>query len=307
MPPEAGLTKRSDIQTLIPEILAEAVQGQFAGMKALAGSPVVVTSPTLPYFNVRGETLGPGDEITVPYFGNIGEMADVNEGDSVPIRKLSVTDEKATVRRAGLAFEITTWARDSVAPNSDPYNEAARQLVESARRKGDAALLEAARATDLVLDIHTGTPKTIDYDALVDALGLWGDEQVNEDGVLNVGLIVCHSKILSDFRKVKDANGLPLFTEAQSGQMPRLMGIPVKVSDRLTPSGDTTPAYDTLLVQNGALVLWYNDGSGLLTDVDILKNSKLGAYHYYHVAHRYKRLPGKTKTGVVKIKSKTGQ
>jgi hypothetical protein len=80
-----------------------------------------------------------------------------------------MTAETATVRRAGKAVEMTTWAELS-AQYADPYAELARQLVEGAIRKFDAALIGAANATgsgQTTVDRSTGT---ITYDAIVDAL-----------------------------------------------------------------------------------------------------------------------------------------
>jgi len=58
----------------------------------------------------------------------------------------------------------------------------------------------------------------------------------------------------------------------------------------------------TALLKRGALAFWYNrEALQLLTDKDILADSKLGAMHLYAAAHRYRRLPTSTKPGVVII------
>lgn len=58
----------------------------------------------------------------------------------------------------------------------------------------------------------------------------------------------------------------------------------------------------TLLLRRNALAFWYNrQALQLLTDADILADSRLGAMHLYAAAHRYRRTPGSTKPGVIII------
>lgn len=58
----------------------------------------------------------------------------------------------------------------------------------------------------------------------------------------------------------------------------------------------------TLLLRKNALAFWYNQQAlSLLTDQDILADSRLGAMHLYAAAHRYRRAPGSTKPGVIII------
>ena len=59
----------------------------------------------------------------------------------------------------------------------------------------------------------------------------------------------------------------------------------------------------SLLLQKSSILLWWN--RALLTtdtDKDILRHSQLAAMNLYMVAHRYRRRPGGTRTGVVSIK-----
>jgi HK97 family phage major capsid protein len=279
-------TTRSNL--IIPEILADAVQGAWPDRVALKGVPAVVESPTLPG-GVRG-----GDTVKVPYFNTIGEFDDVAEGAALTPVNITMTAETATVRRAGKAVEITTWAQLS-AQYADPYAELARQLVEGAIRKFDAALIGAANATgsgQTTVDRSTGT---ITYDAIVDALNAFGDAQVD------VAAVVVHSKVLGDLRKVKDANGLPLFTDAQQGGLPKVLGLPLIVSDRAPVITGTPTKYVTLFILRGGLALWYNGEPNIETDRDILADSTVMAVNIYYVAHRYSRMPGYTKPPVVRL------
>jgi hypothetical protein len=63
----------------------------------------------------------------------------------------------------------------------------------------------------------------------------------------------------------------------------------------------------SLLLKKGALAFWYSSGNMELdTDKNILKHAKLAAMHLYSAPHRYKRVPGGTKPGVVPIVHNVG-
>jgi len=281
-----AVTTRSDL--IIPEILVDAVQAAWPNRVALEGTPAVVESPTLPG-GVRG-----GDTVKVPYFNVIGEFDIVPEGQALTPVRITMTSETATVQRAGKAVEMTTWAQLS-AQYADPYAELARQLVEGAIRKFDAALIEAANATGSGQTTVNRDTATITYDAIVDALNAFGDAQVD------VAAVVVHSKVLGDLRKVKDSNGLPLFTDAQQGGLPRVLGLPLIVSDRAPVITGTPTKYVSLFVLRGGLALWYNGEPKIETDRDILADSTVMAVNTYFVAHRYKRPPLYDKPPVVRL------
>lgn len=280
------LTTRSNL--VIPEILADAVAAGWPDRVALYGSNAVVESRTLPQ-EARG-----GDTVKVPLFGSIGEFDDVAEGDPLVPASLSMTSEQSMVQRAGKAVEMTTWAQ-MAAMYADPYVEAARQIREGAQRKFDAALIAKAGATgtgQIQVDRSTAT---IGYDAIVDALQAWGDESQD------VAAVVMHSKVVGDLRKVKDGNNLPLFTDAQQGGLPRVLGLPLIISDRAPVITGTPTKYVSLFIKQGALALWYNGIPVIETDRDILADSNILACNIYYVAHRYSRLPNSTKAGVVRL------
>lgn len=280
-------TTRADL--IIPEVLADTVAGAWPNRIALYGTDAVVESRTLPG-GVRN-----GDKVKVPYFGILGEFEQVAEGAPLTVTKLSMTSEEATVRRAGRAFEVTSWAQ-LAAMYADPYTEATRQILEGARREFDRALVEAANSTTgggvATQDASTGT---ITYDALVDALAQFGDAQVD------VAAVIVHSKVLADLRKLKDTTGQPIFVDAQQGGLPRVMGLPLIVSDRAPVITGTPTKYVTLIVRRGALALWYNGTPTVETDKDILADSTVVAVNVYYAAHRYSRLPGSDKPTVVRL------
>jgi hypothetical protein len=290
-----AITKRADL--IIPEILEDAVRGAFPGMKALFGTEAAIVNLSLP--STRG-----GDKIKVPYFGTLGEFEvlanDEGGAGAIPAltpAKLTMTADEASVVHAGKAFETSEWAR-MAATYADPYSEATRQMMEGFKRHIDSELIEVAKTTpsSMAVDVYSATtPRKLDYDVVVDARAKFGDED------RDIALVVVHSKVLADLRKLKDSDGRPLITDAVLGDVTRIAGVPIVVSDRLAPTTDTVPKYTSLLIKKGALVAWVNGMATVETDRDILADTVVTAVHIYYIVHRYSRLPGGTKTGVVKI------
>ncbi len=285
-------TKRSDL-VIVSEILQEAIKGQLAGMVVLAGSPACVINGSL------GSTHG-GDTIKIPYFGTLGELDDLAaEGDALTPASLSQTSETTTVQHSGKAFEVTQWASLASDPRSDPYTEAARQIAEAVRRRVDKALIDKAIATDapMTVDVYSATtPRNIDYELYLSGRRLWADEQ---DGI---AMMCVHSKVLFDLYGLRDSTGRPLLTDMADGGMPRFLGTPVMVTDRLAATSDSPAKYTTLLLKRSALAFWYNAAPSVDQDKDILADTRVTATHIYFAAHRYSRLPGSTKSGVVILK-----
>ena len=281
-----AVTTRSDL--IIPEILADAIQAAWPNRMALKGTPAVAESSTLPG-GVRG-----GDKIKVPYFDLIGELDAVNEDEELPPVRLTMTSEEATVQRAGKRVPITALAQIA-ARYADPYAEIARQFTEATERRFDAAIIAAANATGAGQTTVNRDTATITYDAIVDALNAFGDAQVE------VAAVVVHSKVLGDLRKLKDLGGLPIFVDAQQGGFPRVMGLPVIVSDRAPTVSGTPTKYVTLFVLRGGLALWYNGEPTIERNRIPERDRDELIINTYYVAHRYKRLPQHDKTPVVRL------
>lgn len=291
-----GTTKRSDL--VIPELLQEAIQGEFANKNLLFGSGAAVISNTLP------GAAGGGDTVTVPYFGTLGEMEDITtEGDALTPEKLSMSRETATVIHSGKAFERTEWSRLSAL--GDAYAEAARQFVIIAARRGDKALIDVATAglpAEYINDVSAVGAGTMDYDKVVDSTGLWGDQQER------IALLGIHSKVRRDLLKLKDSTGRPLFIlPTTDNDVPRFMGIPTVVTDKCkvtgTP-GQSDARYESLIIKDAALAFWYQEQPRVLTGQDILADTDIVAVHMYWAAHRYLRVRGSTMGGVIKVISK---
>jgi hypothetical protein len=116
--------------------------------------------------------------------------------------------------------------------------------------------------------------------------------------------MVVHSKVMGDMWKLKDSAGNPLLVPSmRDGEMPRMRGVPVHVSNRIAKSGTgLTTVYDTLVLKAGSLVAWLNGRPRVRDGEDVLADTDVTALHIYHVEHLYKRSPLGTLPGVVKLK-----
>lgn len=283
-------TKQGDVFS--PELLDDALLGQYAGMTVMQKSGAAIFKMGMPAGKAKL-----GKKVIVPYFGTVGELEDLAaDGDALTPKGLATSQEEALVQHSGIALESTAWA--SLSGVEDPYVEGARQIVVATGRRADKALIDVAIAAGsglLTADVYSaGTPRKIDYDLIIDGKMLWGDEQ--ED----IASMVIHSKVKGDMLKLKDSTGRPLYVDGNDGMLDRFAGIPVLVSDRLAPSSDTPAKYTTLLLKKGSLIFWLGEFNSD-EDKDILANSKVTATHIYWAAHRYVRHPNGTKCGVVKI------
>lgn len=223
------------------QILTDVVKGVFAGRNAFMGSILVsqgaiTTESTMPH-------SGPdfiGSEITMPYFGVLGEFEDNPEGSSSTPKAIFQTNEKATIARQSLSFEVSRWARNSSV--ADPYVIAAEGIRDAATRAMDKVCITEAAGTPLVTDVYVaGAPSAtnlITWNGVCDARALWGDE--DQDAVA----IVAHSRTVNDMRKQTDLQGRPLVLDSfRDFNIPAYCGLPVITSDRmpLTGSSMTTP------------------------------------------------------------------
>lgn len=228
---------------LDPEILAENVQGAFAGKNAFMGSRltalgVIIVNGTMPVANANPRAIG--TKVSVPYWGNIGDFEE-NVGDGTPAtpRKIQQTVEDATIKRDTLAFEVTTWAQGNGLVNENAgnaYSEATRQIMVAAERAIDKRCIDAAVAPGVYsLDISNSVNSTLTYDVLVDAaLDGWGDESQDDYAAL-----LMHSQAHKDLLKLKDGTGNLLMDPNQPYVF---FGKPIVVSDRVPVTGSSMGA-----------------------------------------------------------------
>lgn len=221
------------------QVLTDTVRGRFAQKTAFMGSILVAQGAVIVRDNMReSDPSFIGNEVTIPYFGTIGDFSANSEDVASVPSVLKLTNEKATVSRSSLSFETTRWARNSGPDDADPYEEASEQILTSAIRRMDALAVAEAAATPLVLDKYSATvPVYLDWDYIVDGRAKWGDEQ---DGI--VGMCIS-SRTESDLRKLKDSQGRPLLLDnMKEGGLTTFCGVPLITSDSMPTTGSTMGA-----------------------------------------------------------------
>lgn len=290
---------------LIPEVLAEAIQGKLAGVIALYGTGAVAMDT-----NLRAEKANVGTDIKVPYFNTLGEAEEVPVGGALTPRKLTEEYETSTIKHAGIAFSSSDLVR--IAAADDPHAEAARQAVVSIQRKFDSdlittALSETIPATNatsggawpFIVDAYAAG-RNLDLDTGIDARMAFGDEQRDED----FALWAIHSKQLGDLYRLRDATGKQLLADPVDGGLRRFMGVPVTTSDRMSTVATSPTTYKAALLKKNSLALWVKSAPDIFTGTDILAADQVMAIHFYYVVHRYRRINGLARAGVAVVKTR---
>lgn len=159
-------TKIADL--INPEVMADMIS-------AKVEKKIVVA----PFAKVDTSLVGvPGNTITVPKYGYIGDAEDIAEGVACGTVKLSTGTTTATVKKAMKAVELTDEA--VLSGYGNPIGETNNQLAKAIASKVDNDALEALMGATLVFD---GSSKIISYEQIVDAIDLF-DEEVNSDKVI---------------------------------------------------------------------------------------------------------------------------
>lgn len=171
-------TKIADL--IDPEVMADMISAKLP--KKIRVAPFAKVDKTL-----QGN---PGDTVTVPCYGYIGDAEDVGEGEEVSITKMQTGTKKVTVKKAMKGVALTDEA--VLSGYGDPVGEANGQIVMSIASKVDNDAMEALQGASLQYD---GQAKQISYEQIVDAIDLFGEE-INTAKVMFV-----HPKQVTQLRK----------------------------------------------------------------------------------------------------------
>jgi hypothetical protein len=293
----------STSDVFVPEVARDTIIAGISdeGMPVLFGSEAVATDGTL----VSQGELKVGRKLKVPYFGMIPNLQlDVPEGIALDTDKASETVEEAEIQRAGVAIEYSTWAEMVLKGRRqgiDPYTLFSAQARDRIKQMFERKLVTTARtglSSDYINDV-SGASKTIDWDIWADTRSLLGDASKK------IVMSSVHSKVFTDMVKLKDSTNRPLLVDPYTGgaTIPKFQGVPVFESDFNYKSSDSPAKYDSLLLQRGALALWYSEPT---VDLDVAPRSgtKAIVIWVYYIAYRYKHLPGGTKPGVLILRSR---
>lgn len=212
-----------------------------------------------------------GDTVTVPRFEYIGDAEDVAEGVAMGTSVLTTSTQKATIKKAGKAVELTD--ESVLSGYGDPLGEAARQLRLAIANKVDNDTLEALKTTTLVHTTAAGGK--LDIAAVEAAQAIFNDE---DDATMVLianpaDVIVLRNSAGEGWTRASALGDNLLI----SGTFGEVLGAQV-IRSRKVPKGT---AY---LVKAGALAIYLKRGVEVESDRDILaKTTVISADEHYGV------------------------
>lgn len=268
------LTDSGDV--FVPEVYADLAQAKFKGAVKVAGSSAVIEDNTL-----EGQ---PGDSVTFPKWGKLGELDDLTEGVPMVPEKLGSASDKATIQEAGKAVEITSRAK--LVSLGDPDSEATRQFGILAARKVDAKLIEAAQADETAQG--GGNPfritapagrTTFGYAAFLDAIEPFGDEWAPED-FAGIYLNSAHRReLLEDEQFIGVQDLARLGATVARGVVGELGGVAVQFTDRIA-------AGKFMVLRRASLGLLYKQRPVVERDRDILSRTDIVTTNLHYAVKR---------------------
>lgn len=225
---------------IVPEIYSDLVREKISGY-------CVMESATTKIDTLKGQ---PGETVSFPVWSYIGDAVDITPGTPMPKTSLKQTSTQATIKMVS-APAVSVNDYDNAVSFGNALDESAKQQAISMARKLDRDLIDCAISTPL--KSQPGTANNIEFDDLMNAMKLFGDEVNIED----FAFIAIHSLLIPSFVS------MPGFTDAtntmtapgngivHNNLLGYWRGIPVVITDRLYDSKNQE-AY-ALIIKNGSL------------------------------------------------------
>ncbi|MGC0427617.1 hypothetical protein RKD32_003972 [Streptomyces sp. SAI-195] len=261
---------------IVPEVWGDMSQAKFTGAVRVGGSAAVLTDDQL-----VGQ---PGDSVNFPKWSPLGELEDLTEGVAMGTSAMKQTSDKATIREAGKAVELTDTAVLTALGNAN--DEAHRQFGILAARKVDASLIAQAQADETAqgggnpYKFTTAAGKTAFTwaDAMVPAIAQFGDEW---DPGEFAGVFLNSAQLMDAYADERfiDAAKLGTATPVTTGQIGAIAGVPVIVTNRIA-------AGKFMLLKRNSLGLLYKRRPLVETDRDILKRTTVIATTLHYAVKR---------------------
>lgn len=251
----------------VPQVVADEIDKKL--VDAIRFAPLAVIDTTL---------VGrPGDELTMPSYEYIGDAEAVNEGEDIPIKKLSQDTEKVKVSKIGRAVEFSDEAL--ISGYGNVAEEAAKQVVVAINSKLEADLIKemSTKATlTSTLDLTSAGGKNITHE-IADALAKFG-EDIDGEKVLLVPPAVYTALIKSDGWIPNTEAGANILI---SGTVGTIFGMQVVISNRLAADKEAyivKPGALRIVMKRNTLVEFDRD---ILSEMNYIKASKLFAPYVY--------------------------
>lgn len=206
------VTKKTNL--IIPQVMGDMINAKLEAMLRIT-----------PYARVDTTLQGvPGDTKTVPSWNYVGDAVDVAEGGEVETRKLTSASTTFTIKKAMQSVAITQEAVNSGLGN--PIGQAELQLAKAIQGKVESDLLEAALTSGNVYD---GTSAVLKYSAIVDAVDVFGEEEITDKVMFVAPAQVTTLRKDSDFiDKTKYGNEVMI-----SGEIGMVAGVRIVPSKRV--------------------------------------------------------------------------
>ena len=212
----------------------------------------------------------PGSTLEFPAYNYIGKAEDIEDGGSVPLKKLTASSREAKVKQAGIGVEIEDKAVLSAV--GDPLGEAVDQIVGAIAEKVDDDLLEAAKGATQT------APSVNSVESLQVAKDVCEDE---EDGDY---AIILHPNDATALRLDAGKNylqgselGAGVITTGVHGEV---LGVKV-IRSRKVNEGEF------YLIKAGALALVSKRETEVESDRDIVAKSTVITADKHYVAYLY--------------------
>lgn len=178
---DTNMTKLA--QLIDPEVMADMISAKLP-------NKIRVT----PFAAVDASLQGvPGDTITIPKYGYVGDAVDVAEGEEVALSKMSTSTQKVTVKKAMKSIGLTDEA--VLSGYGNPVGQANSQLAMAIASKADSDALDALMKATMSYD---GSAGIISYNGIVDAVDKF-EEEINTEKVMFV-----HPNQVTQLRKDPD-------------------------------------------------------------------------------------------------------
>lgn len=161
-----AITKLSDL--VDPQVLADMIIEKLKAKISVIGYAELDTT-------LEGRA---GSEVSVPRRKFDGVAVEVGEGEAIPIRKLIDEIAKYAIKKAGIGAEVTDEAVESGL--GDPVNDTVVAIVNAIIAKLDTDAMSELLKADTILN----DDGQLDYDAVVNGVDLFNEEEISEKVVL---------------------------------------------------------------------------------------------------------------------------
>lgn len=252
-----GQTKLANM--VDPEVMADIISASLA--KAIRFTPLAQVNT-----NLVGR---PGSTLTFPAFTYIGDAADIEEGEAIPLDQMATAEKPVTVKKAGKGVEITDEA--ILSGLGDPLGEANKQLTMAIANKVDNDLLAAAETAT------QSAPSVVDVATLQAALDVFEDE---DDQPAAIVMNPADAALLLTDARAKSLGSEVSANSLMNGTYANVLGVEVVRSNKVE-------AGKFYLIKQGALALVMKRAAQVEADRDIVKKTTVITADQHYAAYLY--------------------